>query len=189
MESRKIVDAAHLRVIAHPTRLRLLGLLREFGPLTAKGLSAYVDEAPGTLSYHLTKLAEAGFVEEEQRPDGDRRQRWWRALHGYTVWDDADLFQDPEKLAASKDFSRIVGQIYAQQYLAYMDTMPSLEREWVEAATNGDRRLRLTASELAALRDDVEALEQKWTSVSEAHTAGDGSEAVFMLVQAYRRPQ
>lgn len=189
MESRKIVDAAHLRVIAHPTRLRLLGLLRERGPQTAATLSAHIDEAPGTLSYHLNKLAEAGFIEEDERPDADRRERWWRASHEQTSWEDADIVGDPEKLAAALDFVRIVGHNYARQYEAYLASTPRLSADWVDASTSGDRVLRLTAAELGELRDDFAALDQKWKTVSDGHDEGDGAEQVVVVVQAYRRPQ
>ena len=178
-----------MRVLAHPTRLRLLGLLRELGPRTAAQLSEHIDEAPGTLSYHLLKLAKAELIEEVPEAGSDRRERWWRASHVTTVWDDSEVAGDPEKLGAAREMSRAVTQFYAQQYDDYLASTPSLTNEWVTAGLSSDRRWRLSAGELRALHDDVVQLEQKWAQVSDTHLPEDGSEEVFFLVQAYRRPR
>jgi len=176
-------DAAHLRVLAHPTRLRLLGLLREHGPQTASMLAEHVDEAPGTLSYHLSKLADAGYIHEEPH-DGDRRQRWWAASHTATVWDDAELSRDPESLETSRDLQRIVMQEYARRFDAYLAATPDLDEAWVRAGISTDRMLRLTAAQLQGLREDLLALAAKWQAVSD--TATDDAAQVTVVLQAYR---
>lgn len=183
---RNLHDADHLRVLAHPTRLRLLSLLRELGPQTAAGLADHVDEAPGTLSYHLTKLAGADFIEQDSRPGSDRRERWWRACQAQTVWDDADFASNPEKFKVAKDFHRILGQHYARQYEAYVESMPQLDREWVEGAVNSNRRLQITVEQMLELHNDFHALEEKWARISAEHSSGSGAEEVFLLLQAYR---
>lgn len=139
------------------------------------------------MSYHLTKLAEAEFIEQDLRRDGDQRERWWRASQDRTVWDDADFANDPEKYKVAKDFYRILWQHYARQYEAYVESMPQLDRSWVEGAVSSDNRLHLTAEQLHEMRDDFHALEQKWVQTSAKHTTGDGAEEVFLLLQAFRR--
>ncbi|RLP75615.1 ArsR family transcriptional regulator [Mycetocola tolaasinivorans] len=181
-------DAAALRVLAHPTRIRLLALLREHGPQTAALLADRVDEAPGTLSYHLTRLAEAGFIEPAPEAGTDRRERWWRARHELTTWKDSELLDDPERRAAAREFQGLIGQFYASQYAAYVDSMPQLDTEWVDAATSGDRILRLTAAELGELGAELNDLLARWSARSEAHVSGDDAERVFVLAQAYRKP-
>lgn len=176
-------DAAHLRVLAHPTRVRLLGLLREHGPQTASMLATHVDEAPGTLSYHLTKLAEAGYIHEEER-QGDRRQRWWAATHSATVWDDAEFARDPDALAASRDFSRAVMAEYARRFDTYLASTPDLGEEWVAAGMSTDRLLHLTADQLRGLREDLLAVTAKWQAVSDA--AAPDAAQVTVVLQAYR---
>jgi len=185
----ELTDAASLRALAHPTRLRLLGLLRDRGPQTAALLADVVDEAPGTLSYHLGKLADAGFIEQADGLGDDRRERWWRATSDLTVWEPAGLLDDPDRAAASTALERSVAQVYAAQYGRYLDEAPSLPREWVAAAAGGDRTLRLTVDELAALRDELEELTDRWLDVSAAHDADEpGVEHVTWMHQAYRRP-
>ena len=72
------LDARTLRALAHPLRIRLLGLLRGEGPATATGLAQRVGETSGTTSWHLRQLAEHGFVEDDPER-GQGRERWWRA--------------------------------------------------------------------------------------------------------------
>lgn len=70
---------------------------------------------------------------------------------------------------------------------AYVESMPQLDRSWVEGAVSSDNRLRLTAEQLHEMRDDFHALEQKWVQASAEHIPGDGAEEVFLLLQAFRR--
>jgi len=81
----QLTDPAALEALAHPLRNRLLGLLRTDGPATASGLAQRVGESSGVTSYHLRKLAEVGFVEEETER-GTKRERWWRSVHTATTW-------------------------------------------------------------------------------------------------------
>ncbi len=179
-----------MRALAHPTRLRLLGLLRERGPQTAAQLGAVVDEAPGTISYHLARLASIELIEPAEVDSSDRRERWWRATAPLTSWEPADLLDDPEKLTASAGLQKTIAQLYASRYTDYIDEMPAMGREWVAAGASGDRTLRLTAAELADLRAELEALTERWVEKSAAHEPRDedGSAPVVLLYQAYRRP-
>src|SRR5689334_12619211 len=58
-------DGRSLRALAHPLRLRLLGLLRMDGAATASQLAARTGQSSGATSYHLRQLAAYGFVIEE----------------------------------------------------------------------------------------------------------------------------
>lgn len=185
-----LTDAASMRVLAHPTRLRLLGLLRERGAQTAAQLGDAVDEAPGTISYHLSKLASIDLIGPAESQTTDRRERWWQATAQLTSWEPAELLDDPDRLVASSALEKSIGQAYAARFGEYVDAMPTLPREWVAAGASGDRSLRLTATELAALRRDLEALVDRWLDASAAHdpAADDGAESVVLVYQAYRRP-
>jgi DNA-binding transcriptional ArsR family regulator len=185
-----LTSAASMRVLAHPTRLRLLGLLRERGPQTAAQLGDVVDEAPGTVSYHLAKLASIDLIEPADAQTNDRRERWWKAAAPLTSWDTAGLLDDPDKTAASSALLKSVGQAYAARFADYVDSMPTLPRAWVEAGTSSDRILRLTVDELAALTAELEALVARYAAASEAHgpSTDDGAEPISVSYQAYRRP-
>ena len=179
-----------MRVLAHPTRLRLLGLLREGGPQTAAQLGDVVDEAPGTVSYHLAKLASIDLIEPAEPQTHDRRERWWKATAPLTSWNTAELLDDPDKAAASSALQKSVGQAYAARFADYVDSLPSLPRAWVEAGTSSDRMLRLTVDELAAMTAELEAVVARYAEASEKHGASedDGAAPVSIVYQAYRRP-
>ncbi|WP_277959481.1 helix-turn-helix domain-containing protein [Frigoribacterium faeni] len=185
-----LTDAASMRVLAHPTRLRLLGLLRERGAQTAAQLGDAVDEAPGTISYHLSKLASIDLIEAAEPQSTDRRERWWQATAQLTSWEPAELLDDPDRLVASSALQKSIGQAYAARFGEYVDAMPTLPREWVAAGASGDRSLRLTTTELAGLRHDLEAVVDRWLDVGAAHdpAADDGAAPVVLVYQAYRRP-
>ena len=57
-------DARALRALAHPTRLKLVGLLRLQGPLTATQAARELGETPQRCTFHLGQLAKYGLVEE-----------------------------------------------------------------------------------------------------------------------------
>jgi DNA-binding transcriptional ArsR family regulator len=185
-----LTSAASMRVLAHPTRLRLLGLLRERGPQTAAQLGEVVDEAPGTISYHLSKLSSIALIEPAAAQSSDNRERWWQATSPLTSWEPAELLDDPDKLAASSTLQKSIAQAYAARFSDHIDAMPSLPKEWVAAGASSDRALRLTVNELASLRDDLETLMERWLEVSAAHgpASDDGAEPVVLVYQAYRRP-
>ena len=185
-----LTDAASMRVLAHPTRLRLLGLLRERGPQTAAQLGDAVDEAPGTISYHLSKLASIDLIGPAEPQTDDRRERWWQATAQLTSWEPAELLDDPDRLVASSALQKSIGQVYAARFGEYVDATPTLPREWVAAGASGDRSLRLTVTELAALRRDLEAVVDRWLDASSAHdpATDDGAESVVLVYQSYRRP-
>lgn len=180
--------ASHMRALAHPTRLRLLALLREHGPQTAAHLAEFVDEAPGSLSYHLRTLAAAGFIEEAEGQGTDRRQRWWRATHETTVWDTAEFARDPERLAAQRDMFRSLGQAYASRLTDYIDSAADLAPEWVEAGFTTDRAFRLTPAQLATLGGEIEALQERWLAESARNAGNEGAATVFFLAQGYKQP-
>ncbi|WP_065964299.1 helix-turn-helix domain-containing protein [Curtobacterium sp. UCD-KPL2560] len=186
MSTQRLDDAAHMRALAHPTRLRIVGLLRSGGPQTAAMLGEQVDEAPGTISYHCGRLAGAGFIEPAPELGTDRRERWWRAVARHTSWNLADAFDDPERMLAASALDHTVAEAYAAEYRAFIDAVPALGREWVAASTSGDRALRLTVDELRDLGAELQAVLDRWEAVSDQHVAGDGAERVTAVVQSYR---
>lgn len=182
-------ETAELRALAHPTRLRLLGLLRMHGAQTAAQLGGPLGEAPGTVSYHLRALAAVGLIEEAGALSDDRRTRWWRAAHDSTSWDPGQLLEDDERAEAGAALQRAIGGVYAQRWAEYVDAAATLPRDWVAAGLSADTLLRLTAEELAELRDEATALLERWRDRSDEREAPDGTALVAVVAQAYRVPQ
>ncbi|WP_218566107.1 ArsR/SmtB family transcription factor [Vallicoccus soli] len=181
-----LTDPRAMRALAHPTRLRLLGELRVRGPQTVGMLSEVVDEAPGSVSYHLGQLARHGFVEPAPERARDGRERWWAAAHRRTHWEPLEALEDPERRAASGVLRRAVFRRYLAVLEEYLESEPSLPAEWVAPMASSDAVLHLTAAELGELRADLEALGARWEARSDPDRPG--AEAVTLVYQAFRRP-
>ena len=76
------LDAATVKVLAHPLRSRLVGALRLNGPSTATALAQHLGTNSGATSYHLRKLAEVGLVVDTGQ--GDAKSRVWAAASEVT---------------------------------------------------------------------------------------------------------
>ncbi|SDM20861.1 winged helix-turn-helix domain-containing protein [Allokutzneria albata] len=175
------LDARSLRGLAHPLRLRILGLLREDGPATASGLAARLGESSGSTSWHLRQLAEYGFIEED--PDrGNRRDRWWRARHEVTVFDKAQFLDDPDSWGALQVLMHEVVNRDFGHAAAFVAAVESWRREWVCAATLSDWDLRLTAPELTRLVEELGAVIERYR-----RPRAEGDEAVRVQLQAFPR--
>jgi predicted ArsR family transcriptional regulator len=151
------LDARNLRGIAHPVRVRLLGMLRMDGPSTATKLAARLGLSSAATSYHLRQLAEHGFVVDD--PDAARghgRERWWRAAHATTVLD--ALPDEPEAAAAAHEYLRAVARRYAAKLEEWLDESPTAPPEWQPAATLSDQMLLLTPDEAVDLQHRIEEL-------------------------------
>ncbi len=153
------VDTSNLRALAHPLRLRALGLLRRNGPATATQLAAQLGESSGALSYHLRQLEAYGFITDDDRP-GAGRERWWRAVHRTSRYDNTDA--TPEERLAGAEYLRAVGHVYGDRLHRFADRWDTLDdevgREYSDAATMSDWNLRLTPARVNELRAAVEQL-------------------------------
>ncbi|MEU6074450.1 helix-turn-helix domain-containing protein [Micromonospora sp. NPDC047074] len=181
-----LTDPRAMRALAHPTRLRLLAELRTRGPQSVGMLSDIVDEAVGSVSYHLGKLAEHGFVQEAPECARSRRERWWRAAHARTAWEPFEVLDDPERKAASDLLRRAVLQRYTENLQAYLAAEATYEPQWVRGTASSDTTLHLTSDELVELREDLEALAARWAARSDPERAD--ARPVTLIHHAFRRP-
>jgi predicted ArsR family transcriptional regulator len=149
------LDATSLRGIAHPLRVRILGLLREYGPSTATRVAERLGQSTGATSYHLRQLAQYGFVIEEAGR-GAGRERWWRAAHRRTVFDPESVGR--EAPVETEAYLRGVAAAYAERVDRWLGELPSFPHEWADAATISDWSLRLTPAEAKELHDQIIAL-------------------------------
>ncbi|WP_212817897.1 winged helix-turn-helix domain-containing protein [Polymorphospora rubra] len=182
-----LTDPRAMRALAHPTRLQLLGELRTRGPQTVGMLSEIVDEAVGSVSYHLGKLASFGFVEEVPELARDRRERWWRAAHERTTFKPVEVLDNPERRAALDSFRRSVLRRYVEVLERYLESEATLAPAWVAGATSSDTQVHLTSDELMELQADLKALGDRWEARGVAGRAG--TEPVTLMFHAFRRPE
>lgn len=178
-------DPKSLRALAHPLRLQLLGVLRADGAHSVGQLAEIVDEAPGTVSYHVGTLAKFGFVVEAPELARDGRERWWRAAHSHTSFDPAELLNDPEQHAAARTLQQVILQSYLGELLDALDAEATIGEEWVAASTHGDSFAHLTAPQLAELTAELAALSSKWEAKSDP--SQNGAKPVRWILHAFAR--
>jgi DNA-binding transcriptional ArsR family regulator len=177
MEDRyKITDPRVLKVVAHPLRVRLLGLLRSDGPATASELARKVGESSGSTSYHLRELFKYGFIEED--PDQhDGRERRWQARHRYTSWNSRELSETPEGREAVKIMRLRQAEILGQTVQEFDESAWS--PEWVEVAGLSDQFYELPPE---ALREFMARTEELLDELAERHAGAPGSTQVHIWV-------
>lgn len=174
----KLTDPRALRAVAHPTRLKLLGVLRRIGPLTATQAGERIDESPAGCSFHLRQLAKWGLVEEAG--GGRGRARPWRATAMGHEWASRGPSGEPDE--ASDMLTRVVVERWFDEALRWVERRGGETEEWSEAAVLGDRLLYLTAAELEELNRRVgKMLEPYARRVTDHAARPPGSRAVNFI--------
>jgi predicted ArsR family transcriptional regulator len=184
-----VLDSRSLRGIAHPLRVRLLGLLRENGPSTASRLAVAVGTTSGATSYHLRQLATYGFVVEDEGADEDGRQpreRWWRAAHRSTFFDPRNASGSPEDQAAAEVYLRSVIQAYSRRMEAALDESPSLP-EWRDTGTVSDWAYVMDPAMTTELQNEIVEILERYRANPEL-TTEDGRRPVTVQLQIFPRP-
>lgn len=172
-------DAAALKALTHPLRIRLLGLLRKDGPATASELAARTGQTSASTSYHLRVLAQYAFVAEAEHRD--RRERRWRAVHLVTSWSNKAMDAAPESRAfVSFARRRQIEHLEASLVQHEADIAAGrLGQEWLEPSDISDLLLRLTPESLTELRQVLDRKVEELTT----RDAGDPrvAQVVFLI--------
>jgi predicted ArsR family transcriptional regulator len=178
----ELTDPRALRAYAHPIRMRLVGLLRREGALTATRAAELLGESSGTCSFHLRQLAKYGMVEEAG--GGRGREKPWRATARSTSW--SNLPATPEMTAATQLLTTAVADRYHELMREWIAASPDEPAEWREAAGLGDAILYLTADELAQLGRDLDAVLEPYADrVPRPETRPPGARPVTLIQMAF----
>lgn len=184
--SRIVPDATALKALAHPVRMRMLGMLRLDGPATATQLAERLGLNSGATSYHLRQLALHGFIEDE--PRGSKRDRWWRARHESTSFIEKEA--EGEKLEAGVAFlqAALTWQVgVMQQALQEFTELPA---RWRKASTNSDFTVAMTPEAAEKLTSTVRNL--LWEAMRNGPAPGEplpeGTELFTVMLHAFPLP-
>lgn len=177
---RTLTDAAVLRAFAHPTRLRILALLRAKGACKVSTISDEIDEAIGSVSHHLKPLEAAGLVERAPELAQDKRETWWRTPPGRTSWNRADMTPDAAHAALQAEELMLARQfdLFRQ---AMHEPMPD---EWKDSPFAMSSWLQLTPSDLVELNRHLDALVETFRARSTANRESASPEARSVLFAA-----
>jgi DNA-binding transcriptional ArsR family regulator len=186
--SGRVIDAGALKALAHPLRFRLLELLLEQGPSTASELGRQVDESSGSTSYHLRQLARHGLIEEAPEL-GSARDRWWRAVPGGWTFEGFEMLQQPD---THDDAAMVLDEIRRARFARltrWHRDGARWGRDWVDASMDTTSRLALTRDEMAAMRDDLLGVLERWRQEvgdrRDARTAPEGSVIVNVELDVF----
>ena len=179
------LDARTLKALAHPVRVRLLGLLRTEGPSTATRLGESLGLNSGATSYHLRQLAAAGLVADDPG-HRDGRERWWAAAHRFTHFEFATLA--PEDRPLGDAYLHLVADAYADRLRAGAAARGALPPEWDLGMTLSDTMLALTPEEAQRLLADVDAVLARYRQADPGPTP-EGTRRVSFLWAALPDPQ
>jgi predicted ArsR family transcriptional regulator len=178
----ELTDPRALRALAHPTRLRLVGLLRIHGPLTATKAAELLGESSGSTSFHLRQLARYGLVEEAA--SGPGRAKPWQATARSTSW--PTLPATPETAEATRLLNSVIADRYLEALHDWFDARAGEPREWQEAEQFGDALLYVTTEELSQLGREVEALMERYAErLERPESRPPGARAVSYIHLAF----
>lgn len=184
----ELTDPRALRALAHPVRMRIIALLRNIGPLTATQAAEHVGESPSNCSFHLRQLARWGLV--EQAGGGKGRERPWQATARFTNWQQSPVRGEGADARIALD--RLLVQQYLDQIGEWFDRRPSEDDEWLAVSGLGDWSLRLTAGELRALEQKLDALVEPYVqrnSMPEDPAAGSRRVTFIHALLPDRKPE
>ncbi|HLS14502.1 MAG TPA: helix-turn-helix domain-containing protein [Beutenbergiaceae bacterium] len=172
------LDSKSVRGLAHPLRVKILGLLRTEGSATATMVAQQLALNSGATSYHLRQLATYGFVVEDTAR-GVGRERWWRAAHAATQWDNEDL----EVEGAGEAMLRSIAPIYAERIQSAADQYGTLPGQWQRASTMSDFVLRLTAEESEQLGEELLEVLQRYRRQDPENVEAAPADSIPVSVQ------
>lgn len=183
--SYRVTDPRALRALAHPLRIRLLGLLRLHGPSTATLLAQRTAQSSGATSYHLRELERFGFVEDVPGR-GTGRERWWQAAHRSTSWSNAD-FSGPAAVVADELQHRIV-ELRGRLLHSYLEQRASLPAPWSKVTSFNDLALHLSPDSAQRLAEELSALLQRWRDSEGEEPGAPGTTIVAFLADVLVLP-
>ena len=173
-------DIAGLQALSHPTRLRMLGILRSEGSATASSLATRLGMNSGATSYHLRHLAKHGFIEDDAER-GNGRERWWRAAHQSTRTTSDP--RSPQERDALDAFAQAIAVVHTEQLQRAVEEFGLLPEAWRSTTTTSDWGLTLTPARARVL---LAALEQV---LEETEEDADDAEAGSFVVQLHTFPR
>lgn len=178
-----VLDASSVKVMAHPVRIRMLGILRTQGPQTSTSLAHLLGVSSGLTSYHLRQLAQYGLVaEDEERGTG--RERWWRAPHRATYHSSAALGEEGRD--DSTAYLRALSLVYLENIQRGIDHHHLTPAEWHRTSTLSDFPLLLTPDEARSLLAELFDVVARYRTATEEHPdAPPGAEPFMLQMQAF----
>ena len=175
------LDAAALRVLAHPLRSRLLSELRLHGAATATELAERLVTNTGATSYHLRKLESVGLVSDTGEGSGKRRV-WAAASRGHELTP-SDFVGDEDAEESMTWLTRHYVAQMADRAEGWFQAQRGWPRAWRDALGYSDDGVLVTAEQAVAMGEELMAVIDRYRDAG----AGDPA-ARRVLVSAVALP-
>jgi DNA-binding transcriptional ArsR family regulator len=186
----QVTDGAVLAAMAHPLRVALLYQLNALGSRTASQCAQALGETPANCSYHLRQLAKVGLVARDEASNG--RERPWRSV--YTGLDLRPPVDDanPEVVTAARATRAALANAEIEEHARlarrYLELEARAAKPWRDVAGVSTYSLRLTAEELGALHDALDAAIRPYIGLTRADPP-EGAQPVHLDLKAFLRPE
>lgn len=176
------VTGSNLRALTHPLRVKLLARLRSGGRATASVLAREFDTTSGDVSYHLRQLARFGFISEDTE-HGTRRERWWKATHQRTQFEELSLA--PADREIGRWFSDEVTAMAIERLARASEGWRSWPTEWQTLFNVSDALLALTPREADELQARLLAVIDEFRTHRPDEAAPEGTRVVAVQFQTF----
>ena len=170
-----------MRALAHPARLAILEHLRSIGPATATECAEVTGQSPSACSYHLRALAKWGLVTEADAHD--RRERRWASAGRFVIGE----HEGPRRADVAAAEHQLTAQILQRataRALAWMDKSDEEPKAWRDVTAISNAALRMTAAELGALIEQIDALLAPYVAGERQSEIPDGTRIVHLHLSA-----
>lgn len=155
----RITDPQRLRALAHPLRLKLLGVLQAHGTATVTRCAEATGESVASCSFHLRMLAKYGFIEPAERQG---RQKPWRVT-SRSLTASAD-FDNPASVHVMQEVSVLAFEQGGQRVWDWIRRIDVEPQEWVAASTVTAASFWATAEEMAEVSASLAEVADRFTS-------------------------
>ena len=150
------VDAAALRVLAHPLRSRVLSQLRMHGPATATELADRLSTNTGATSYHLRKLADVGLVTDTGTGAGKRRV-WEASTRGHE-YQPSEFAGDDDAEASLAWLARHYHSTLAERVERWTEQAPRWPVHWRDSLGFGDDGVTVTSEQAREMWKEIQGV-------------------------------
>jgi len=145
-----VADPLALRAVAHPMRIKLIGMVGLAGTLTASEAARQLDSTAAVTAYHLRTLAKYGFVEDAG--GASARERPWRLTQRAVSfsWDDDD--------PAGRALTRVAQDGWFERVRSYRELKDQYPQEVRDASDASESVLMATPAEVMELTEQIHEL-------------------------------
>jgi DNA-binding transcriptional ArsR family regulator len=185
----EITDVRVLAALAHPVRVQLLNYLLGTGQHTATQCAEVTEASPSACSYHLRHMERFGLVERVSSDDivsPDGRERVWRATATGFSFGGPPSTDRPAARSTRQALSVLGIDESARLAKHYVNRADTLDDAWQDAAGFATYGLAVTPGELRELIQAIDSLVRPFIAATRPDPP-DGSEAVHVTLQAFRR--